>query len=358
MVTEEVSIVDRGANRRRFLVRKNAAGTPLVEFDVAPSAAGVALCKALEDFVAATKLLDAEDSPQFELPSELLAEAAAFVGQFPGVVPDAPNRMEEGPMEKRSEIRIRQRIASRANRLAARLQRGKFDKAGVNEMQQLLAMMRTMLSRMPKGPMHKSEAGVELVGQDALSALFEHAIAGDPAALDSLDDDEAQDVASDALDAADAVAVARLAEIEATEAAATAPPAPAATATTEEPAAVAEPVEPVVEPAVEAAPVATAPETPSPVADTPAPVVAPVAAPAPAVDAELAKLRAEIAKSNDELRAARVELNKALQTPADRASRPEPTAAPVEDKMESWMFPDNYNDPDARAAYDRAHGKS
>lgn len=365
--TEEVGIVDRGANRRRFLVRKRDAGAALVQL-AAPSAAGIALQKALEDFIAAAEQFSDEANPQAVLPSELLAEIASFVGQFPSVAPDALNRTEEGPMEKRADAnsKIRQRIANRATRMASKLARGKFDRKSVSEMQQLLAMMRQMMGKMPKGQMHKNEAGIELVGNDAMSALFEHAIAGDEPSLDTLEALDEQDVATDALDAAEATAAARLAEIEAEEKAAAAPPAPVVPAVeTPAPAPAAEPPAPV-------APVVAA--APAPIAVAPAPVaVAPVAEPPvqvaviPAViEAEIAKLRADIAKAaveytktNEELRATRAELNKALGTPGDRGASPEPTAQPrPDDEIKPWMFPDNYNDPEAKAAFERANGKS
>jgi len=114
IITEEVSFVDRAANRRRFLVCKReqpAVGEApaLVEVEneaPVPSAAGVKLQRALEAFREAVTEFEAEAQPLAILSGELLDEVKELSARLAGGASQGPAPQDGNAMGSNQETEV------------------------------------------------------------------------------------------------------------------------------------------------------------------------------------------------------------------------------------------------------------
>lgn len=379
IVVGEVSIVDRAANKRRFIIRKQSetdAGPVLVDIEsegINPSPGGENLRKALEALVSAAKSFEAETAPLAVIPGELLdevrelstrlsdtsrgpspsdgkdhmekeegkeqvqEEADKAGGALEAKVREAVERLtslanamkdagEAGfdqakftaeikavgdllagigekypyPTTKRDNAwsRVLREVSTRAMALSNKVTKQPIDRRGIVEIKRFVEMMSKLLTKAPK-PQIKDEEG-------AIDALFERASDGDLDSFDTILEIE------DAVEAS--TAVTQLAsEVEACEKK--------------------------LDEAEKNAPPAPEPDSVTKLAEI------------------VAKQQGENKALVDELKALRTQLTKSLETPADRASKQDPPAPVEGGDADPTLFPLNYNDPQARAAYEAKHGQ-
>ena len=114
-------MVDRPANQRRFLLRKNAsvavdvASEPVVieVSDSKPTVAGDALAKAFDSLLASAEAFDAETSPVVVLAVETIEEVEELVARLKNTMAPPSTPQKEEPMNELEKL-----VREAADRLA------------------------------------------------------------------------------------------------------------------------------------------------------------------------------------------------------------------------------------------------